>query len=93
MGDYNLDYAKRHDVNYDRKNYFELFEEKLGDLNLIQMVKFVTWSRLVGLVLRSSILDHIYVNGVNLIRNVNHERPCFGDHELIMAQFCIDKQY
>ena len=93
MGDYNLDYAKRHDVNYDRKNCFELFEEKLGDLNLIQMVKFVTWSRLVGLVLRSSILDHIYVNGVNLIRNVNHERPCFGDHELIMAQFCIDKQY
>ena len=91
MGDFNLDYAKRHDVNYDRKNYFELFDEKLGDLNLIQMVRFVTWSRLVGLVLRSSILDHIYVNNVTLIKNVTHEKPCFGDHELIMARICIDK--
>ena len=91
MGDFNLDFARRHDVSYERKNYFELFEEKLGDLNLIQMVKFVTWSRLIGLVLRSSILDHIYVNGVTLIKNVTHNKPCFGDHELVMAQICIDK--
>ena len=91
IGDFNLDYARRHDVTYDRKNYFELFEEKLGDLNLLQLVKFVTWSCLVGLVLRSSILDHIYVNGVTLIKNVTRVKQCFGDHELIMAQICIDR--
>ena len=62
MGDFNLDYNKRFDVNYQRENLFELFENKLGDLNLLQLVNFDTWSRLVGVVLRSSLLDHIYVN-------------------------------
>ena len=62
MGDLNLDYKKRSDVNDPRKDYFELFEEKLGDLNLLQLVNFDTWSRLVGSTLRSSMLDHIYVN-------------------------------
>ena len=38
MGDFNLDYTKRHNVNYDRKNYFELFETKLNDLNLIVLL-------------------------------------------------------
>ena len=36
-------------------------------------------------------LPYIYVNGVTLIKNVTHDKPCFGDHELIMAQICIDK--
>ena len=70
IGDLNLDYNKRFDVNYSREGFFEMFDAILGELNLLQLVKFDTWSRLVGLVLRSSLLDHIYVNNVNLIRDI-----------------------
>ena len=91
MGDFNLDYNKRFDVNYQRENLFELFENKLGDLNLLQLVNFDTWSHLVGLVLRSSLLDHIYVNNINLVKLISHIKPCFGDHELIIAHCCIIK--
>ena len=91
LGDLNLDYNKRFDMSYQRKDYFELFEDYLGELNLLQLVTFDTWSRMVGLTLRSSLLDHIYVNNVTLINNVKHLNPCFGDHKLIMADLCIGK--
>ena len=91
MGDLNLDYNKRFDVNYQRENLFGLFENKLGELNLLQLVNFDTWSRLVGLTLRSSLLDHIYVSSVDLVSNITHEKPCFGDHDLVMAHCYIIK--
>ena len=55
LGDFNLDFRKRHDLNYQRKDYFELFEEKLGEFHLMQLVKVDTWSHLVGSELRSSL--------------------------------------
>ena len=58
LGDFNLDYKMRHDINYPRANYFNLFDDVLGDLNLMQLVDFPTWSRLVGLSWRTSVLDH-----------------------------------
>ena len=91
LGDLNLDYNKRFDVNYTRESLFELFDSKLGELNLLQLVKFDTWSRQVGLVLRSSLLDHVYVNNVGLIKNITHSKSCFGDHELIIVQCCITR--
>ena len=61
LGDFNIDYDKIFDDNYTHKNLFDDFEEILSECNLIQMVKFKTWSRIVGPVLRSSILlDHTY---------------------------------
>ena len=91
IGDLNLDYAKKFNVNYQRETLFELFDTKLGALNLIQIVNFDTWSRMVGPVLRSSILDHIYVTDNNYLSNVTHVKPCFGDHVLIMADCCTDR--
>ena len=44
---------------------------------------------MVGTTVRSSILDHIYVNEIDLVKNVTHLRPIFGDHELVMAELCI----
>ena len=38
IGDLNIDYNKRFDVNYQREGLFELFEEKLGELDLIQPI-------------------------------------------------------
>ena len=38
---------------------FDDFDDLLSMFNLVQVVNFVTWSRMVGLTLRLSILDHI----------------------------------
>ena len=91
MGDLNLYHRKRFDVNYDRKGYFEKFGEKLGKLNLVQLINFDTWSRVVGQILRSSILDHVYVQDIIIVNNISHVKPCFGDHELIVVQLCITR--
>ena len=70
LGDFNLDYLKKYDVNYARKNMFEDFENEMSDFNLVQLVKFTTWSRMIGTDLRSSILDHIYVMDPTVISNL-----------------------
>ena len=41
IGDFNLNENKRFDINYAHAALFETFEEKLGYLNLIQLVTFV----------------------------------------------------
>ena len=84
MGDFNLDYKRKHDVNYSNVNLFDLFDERMDDLNLVQLIEFDTWSRMVGLVVKSSILDHIYVNDVSLLKSITHTTPIFGHHKLIM---------
>ena len=48
MGDFNLNRKKRFDVNYASAGLYELFEEKLSDLNLVQLVTFSTCTRVVG---------------------------------------------
>ena len=89
MGDLNLDLNRRYDVDYCYKNLFDDFELHLETLNLLQLVNFDTWSRMVGTTLRSSRLDHIYVKNVGLIYDILLISPCFGDHKLIMMQMCI----
>ena len=83
IGDFNLDHKRRFDVSYQRRALFELFDEKLENLDLIQLINFDTWSRIVGLELKSSTLDHIYVDNVTLVKNVSFIDPCFGDHLMI----------
>ena len=59
IGDMNLDYNRRDDVNYQYGQLFEVFNDKLSRFNLLQLVNFDTWFRTVGAVNRSSCLDHI----------------------------------
>ena len=89
LGDLNLDYSRKHDISYSNAPLFDLFDLKLGALNLVQLVDFSTWSRVVGLSVRSSCLDHVYVKDRAIINNVNHLKHCFGDHELITVELCI----
>ena len=88
LGDFNLDYDKIYNDNYAHKLMFDDFESELSCFNLIQMVNFVTWSRMVGHSLRSSILDHVYINDPTVIKNLKAMKPYFGDH--LMVEFCID---
>ena len=90
LGDFNLDYSRVNDVNYANRFMFDDLESILYQLELIQIVNFVTWSRLVGQVLRSSILDHIYIKDPTVVKSLKDMTPSFGDHLLIM--FNVDGQ-
>ena len=49
----------RDSPNYDRYEMFVDFEEILGNLDLIQIEEFVTWSRIVNNILKESVLDRV----------------------------------
>ena len=53
--------VKKQDVNYAHKNLFSDSDEELSSCDLIQMIEFDTWSRIVGNELKVSILDHVYI--------------------------------
>ena len=91
LGDFNLDFRKKDDVNYSNADLFNIWDSRFDGLGLLQLVKFSTWSRMVGMTLRSSILDHIYVNDVTLVTNISQLKPIFGDHKLVMAELCSNR--
>ena len=78
-------------VNYASSSLFEDFEEKLSDLNLIQLVQCNTWSRIVNNSFRESLLDHIYVTDPTICNNLTTLKPCFGDHLLVMVELNLSK--
>ena len=90
VGDFNMDYAKIFDDNYNNKNLFQDFDDILSSFNLIQLVKFETWSRMVGTERRSSILDHIYIKDPTVITNIDYVKPFFGDH--VLVEFIVDSK-
>ena len=59
VGDFNLNYARKEDIFYSHARYFDDFEFILSNMNLIQLVEFPTWSRVINNVLHESIIDHI----------------------------------
>ena len=61
LGDFDLDEKKKYKNDYAYKSYYEFLNEYFDPLNLIQLVEFETWSRLVNGTWRSSVLDHIYI--------------------------------
>ena len=38
LGDFNLNYAKKNDIGYKYDNFFDDFDEVLGNVNLIQLI-------------------------------------------------------
>ena len=61
LGDFNIDYGRKFDVTYTRKDLFNDFDTTLGNLSLIQLIDFSTWSRFIRDQIKESILDHVYV--------------------------------
>ena len=84
LGDFNIDYSKRFDAEYRLRGLFGSFDEFLGDVGLIQMVNFPTWSRVVQNTYRDSILDHVYCLDPCMIENMHDKQPTFGDHRLVV---------
>ena len=48
MGDFNIDFNKRHAVDYVHRRLFEDFVVALSNFGLEQLIDFVTWSRIVN---------------------------------------------
>ena len=86
LGDLNLDQAKILDLNYSHKNYFNSLIENLEPHNLIQMVNFPTWSRVINNMYCSSIIDHVYIKDPTLIRAIYPIIPPFGDHCVVVTE-------
>ena len=91
LGDFNLDQNKRHDINYSHKLYFEALSNALETHNLVQVIDFVTWSRTINNVNKSSIIDHVYLKDPTTIKNISSLTPPFGDHKLISFDTAIGK--
>ena len=92
LGDINLDYLKKHCINYSNRHLFEDLEETLSELNLIQLVKGTTWSIIVNNCLKESLLDHIYVTGPTISKAITTVKPCFGEHLLIIMELMLKKR-
>ena len=90
IGDLNLDYNKKHDVTYSHYNYFVAIEPIIEKFNLIQIVNFNTWSRVVLNQIKTSCLDHIYLNNPTSIKNLKYLTPPFGDH--LLVSFTINSE-
>ena len=91
IGDFNLDYNKRSDIFYSHKHYFAALEATLNPFNLIQIINFDTWSRLINNVYCSSLLDHVYVSDPLETTNITQIIPPFGDHLLITFELGSNK--
>ena len=75
MGDFNLDAKMENRPDYDRKNLLEKISTLSLEKNLVQIVNFDTWSRVINGIKKSSILDHVYVNNVATISDITFETP------------------
>ena len=83
-GDFNLDETKRYSVNYRSKNLFEILNETVDALNLIQLIDSPTWQRIVQNQLRESTIDHLYVTDPTYVNDITLLTPLIGDHKLIV---------
>ena len=91
LGDFNLDDNKRYDANYSHKLYYETLNTAFEPHNLIQIVYFDTWSRIINDIARSSMIDHVYLSDPTSIINLSSITPPFGDHLLIYFDTSIEK--
>ena len=85
-GDFNLNETYRYQTNNNAKLFFENLNALCENFNLIQMVNFPTWQRVVNNVLKESIIDHIYVKNPFVISNLSTRIPLVGDHKLVMFE-------
>ena len=59
LGDFNLNEEMKYKPEHSHKAYYEDF---MSTFDLIQLVNFETWRRLVTGNWRTSIIDHVYTN-------------------------------
>ena len=91
MGDFNLDENQKNEDNYRNHHLYEILNESFDTLNLLQLINFPTWSRLINNSLKSSILDHVYARDPTEVTNITNFKPIIGDHLCVMFNLKITK--
>ena len=61
-------------------------------LDLIQLVNFKTWRRIVNGNWRSSVIDHIYTNHITTVEEIVPHETIIGDHVLITMLLCGERK-
>ena len=75
MGDFNVDYKMRNQIDYRHHDLSRLLEEATERMNMIQLITFDTWERIVLNNIRKSCLDHIYVKESEMVQSINSFKP------------------
>jgi hypothetical protein len=78
-------------MQYAHRNLFSDFDDIMSDEFLVQLVIFETWSRTEELNNSSSILYHIYIKDISIVKSLKSIKPCFGDHSTIMFKVAFNK--
>ena len=86
LGDFNLDASMAYRPDYNYKIPMTSLSNFVSDSNLYQLVSFNTWSRIIKGIKKESMLDHVYVNNVAQVSNVDYCSPVFGDHVLVLIE-------
>ena len=85
LGDFNLDYEKVFTQNYIYRRLYDELIETSNAFNLQQIVTEVTWSRLYNGVIRSSILDHVYIGNQSVVEDLEIEKQPISDHSVVIV--------
>lgn len=91
FGNFNLDFNKLYDPNYQFKHYFENLITTFETFNLSQIVYLETWRRFVRGVKRFSILDHFYTNALKIVTEMCPIYTDNGNH--CIALFTLTKEF
>ena len=62
-------------------------------MNLIQLVRFPTWSRTINNSLCSSIIDHIYTRNPTAVQTIYPIIPSLGDHQEIILELYLEHTF
>ncbi len=81
-----MDYNKRNDPSYHHRTLFNSMIEFEDQNELLQAVKFNTWTRSIGNCLQQSLLDHVYVSDIGLIDTVVEGSVTIGDHSPVIVE-------
>ncbi len=87
LGDFNINYAKRNNQNLVNRALSQTLKKMVETHSLEQMVTFNTWFRTVNGKLKSSILDHIYVNKTGIIKLITSLSIPISDHIPVKLEY------
>ena len=86
LGDFNLDYKKLAVQNYPHRVLYDELLEMIYAFDLCQQVNECTWSRVYNGIVRTSLLDHVYVGDNALIKGILVDKQPISDHCAIIVK-------
>ena len=86
LGDFNLDHHKKNEASYPQQRVYDELIELETAFDLHQLVREDTWSRDYNGVIRTSLLDHIYISNLQLVEQVEVKKIEISDHSVVILR-------